>query len=103
MMYFLSPGGAGLLHAVDMSDPAHAHLVHSEPVVGVPNDLDICGDYVALSVRNVFEPLPGTAVIFRLYDRTSGQMERLYDIPGRSHDKLNSLITNEISLAFQGS
>jgi len=73
-------GGAGYLHAIDISDPNNAKVVDSDYVPGEPNDLDVCGRYVALSVRDEYGPLPGTAVIYEVYNRISGHMQKVNEI-----------------------
>lgn len=74
-------GGAGLLHVIDLSSLEGAELIHSEHVEGEPNDLDICDDFIALSVRNDVSVLPGKAVIFKVYQNGNKSMEKIHEIP----------------------
>lgn len=76
-------GGAGLLHVIDLSSIESSELIHSEYVEGEPNDLDICDDFIALSVRNDVSVLPGKAVIFKVYQNGNKSMEKIHEIPSK--------------------
>ena len=71
------------MHAVDLTDVTAPYILTYVSVPGVPNDIAVCGGYVAVTVRNESVPLPGWVSLYTAYDRQTETMVKIRDIPGR--------------------
>ncbi|XP_077866854.1 mesenchyme-specific cell surface glycoprotein-like [Saccoglossus kowalevskii] len=63
--------GTHVIHILDVSDADNPYIVyHSNITQGVATDIELCGDYVGMSVVAVPKTSPGTVLIFDRYDGT---------------------------------
>eukprot|EP00058_Branchiostoma_floridae_P018710 XP_002604199.1 hypothetical protein BRAFLDRAFT_73459 [Branchiostoma floridae] len=73
-------GEARILNVIDISDPKNAALVYQLQLPGGATDVDSCGRFVAVSIHDDFKVLPGTVLIYSMYDTTRKNMTLLHQI-----------------------
>ncbi|CAH1226653.1 Hypp119 [Branchiostoma lanceolatum] len=73
-------GEARILNVIDISDPKNAELVYRLQLPGGATDVDSCGSYIAVSIHDDPKVLPGTVLIYSMYDNTKKNMTLLHQI-----------------------
>lgn len=71
------------MHAVDISTPTDPHVLMSLQVPGVPNDIAVCGGFVAVTIRNESVPLQGWVGLYTTYDKNLDHILKIREIPGK--------------------
>ncbi|XP_070560955.1 mesenchyme-specific cell surface glycoprotein-like [Ptychodera flava] len=72
--------GDAAIHIIDISLVYDPKIVYHTSIDYVANDIEICGDYVAVAVAGVPVTAPGSVFIFNLYDTSTGQWNKVQEI-----------------------
>ncbi|XP_070560956.1 mesenchyme-specific cell surface glycoprotein-like [Ptychodera flava] len=67
--------GDQVIHVIDISDVNDPKIVHHVNMTNKANDIELCGDYIAVAVSAVPTTAPGSVFIFDLYNPGLGSLE----------------------------
>ncbi|XP_033119888.1 mesenchyme-specific cell surface glycoprotein-like [Anneissia japonica] len=72
--------GSSYLHVVDFSAVSNPVILKKVPTLGVANDIELCGNYVAITVSSKNPNQNGTVCVYELYNRNNGNFPMVQTI-----------------------
>ncbi|XP_071946081.1 mesenchyme-specific cell surface glycoprotein-like [Antedon mediterranea] len=72
--------GSSFIHVIDFSNASNPIIIKKVHTPGVANDIELCGDFVAVTVSNNDPYQPGTVLIFSLYNKTDDSFQIIQNI-----------------------